>query len=93
MSNSLKVFLVLLLAVILFHFSILLKIIPYDIAWGGRLESDTAMYFFESISILVNLFLGTVLLMKGDLISWKFSDKVIRGILWFFFVLFVLNTI
>ncbi len=33
---SIKTFLGLLLAVILFHVCIILKIIPYDIAWGGK---------------------------------------------------------
>ena len=31
------------------------KVIPYEIAWGGKLKSDTQMYLFESISILVTL--------------------------------------
>ncbi len=41
---------------IFFHFLILLKIIPYDITWGGRLKSDEEMFVFETISIIVNLF-------------------------------------
>jgi hypothetical protein len=92
-KHSIKIFLGLLLAVILFHICIILKIIPYDIAWGGRLTNDLEMYVFESISILINLFLSVILLMKDNIIKYKLSEKVINGILWTFFAIFVLNTI
>jgi hypothetical protein len=90
---SIKLFLGLLLAVILFHICIILKIIPYDIAWGGRLTNDAEMYVFETTSILINIFLSIILLMKDNIIKYKFSDKIIKIILWTFFVIFVLNTI
>ena len=90
---AIKLFLGLLLAVILFHICIILKIIPYNIAWGGRLTNDAEMYVFETISILINIFLSIILLMKGNIIEYKLSDKVINIILWIFFVIFVLNTI
>ena len=93
LNNKVKIFLGLLLAVILFHICIILKIVPYDIAWGGRLTNDAEMYVFEIISILINIFLFIILLMKDDIIEYKFSDKVINVILWTFFVIFVLNTI
>ena len=90
---SIKLFLGLLLAVILFHICIILKIIPYNIAWGGRLTNDVEMYVFETTSILINIFLFIILLMKGNIIEYKFSDKVITIILWTFFTIFILNTI
>ena len=90
---SIKLFLGLLLVVILFHICIILKIIPYDIAWGGRLTNDAEMYVFETTSILINIFLSIILLMKGNIIEFKLSDKVINITLWIFFVIFVLNTI
>lgn len=83
----------LLIAVILFHLAVLTKAIPYDIAWGGRLQNDSEMYVFEAISILINLFLGLVLLMKGNYVKFRFKKRTIDVILWFFLVLFVLNTV
>ena len=83
----------LLVAVILFHVCVIAKIIPYDIAWAGRLQNDSEMYVFETISILVNLFLGLVLLMKGNYIKFRFKRKTIDVILWIFLVLFALNTV
>lgn len=76
-----------------FHICIILKIIPYNIAWGGRLTNDAEMYVFETISILINIFLSMILLMKDNIIEYKLSDKVINVILWTFFAIFVLNTI
>ena len=83
----------LLAAVILFHIAIIAKVIPYNIAWGGRLQNDQEMYVFEAVSILINAFLGLVLLMKANYIKFRFREKAINIILWIFLVLFVLNTI
>ncbi len=92
-QKSINILLVVLVAVILFHVSIIAKIVPYDIAWGGRLQNDTEMYVFEAISILINLFLILVLLMKGNFISFQFKMKTINIILWIFLSLFILNTV
>jgi len=91
--TSIKILLTLLAAVILFHISVIAKVVSYDIAWGGRLQSDSEMYIFESISILVILFLGLVLLMKGDYVKFRFKHKTINIVLGIFLALFLLNTI
>src|SRR5688500_16602038 len=89
---SINILLGLLIAVILFHIAIIIKLIPYDIAWGGRLRNDSEMYVFETFSILINLFFGFILLIKGDYINFRFTRKIIDPILWAFLGLFVLNT-
>jgi hypothetical protein len=90
---EIKIMLGLLIAVIVFHLCILTKIIPYEITWGGRLQNDSEMYIFETISIMINLFLGFVLLMNGGYIKPYFKQSLINIILWIFLILFVLNTI
>lgn len=92
-KTSINILLGLLIAVILFHIAVIAKAIPYDIAWGGRLQNDSEMYVFETISILINLFLGLLLLMKGDYVKFRFKERTIDIILWIFLVLFVLNTV
>jgi hypothetical protein len=92
-NKSIKIFLGLLFLIILFHLCIITKIIPYNITWGGRLQNDTEMYVFETISILINIFLCWVLLMKGNFVTYKFPNKVLNVILWSFFAIFILNTI
>lgn len=90
---AIKTMLFLLAAIILFHLSILLKIVPYDITWGGRLENDAQMYGFEIISILINLLLVLALLVKGKYIRELISIKIVNIILWLYLILFALNTI
>ena len=79
--------------VMIFHLCILIKIIPYEITWGGRLQSDAEMYVFETISIVINLFLFFTLLSKGEYIKPRISPKAVNIILWIFLVIFGLNTI
>ncbi len=83
----------LIIAVTIFHLSIILKIIPYEITWGGRLKNDAEMYVFETISIAINLFLDFILLTKGSYIRQIIPMKVVNLILWIFLILFGLNTI
>lgn len=92
-KNAIKAMLGLLTVVMLFHLSIMLKVIPYDIAWGGRLKNDTEMYVFETISLSVNLFLFLILLIKGNYIKSFISMRAVNLILWIFIMLFGLNTI
>lgn len=92
-KNALKIILGILSAVMVFHFCIIFKIIPYNITWGGRLQNDEEMYVFEAISILINLFLMLVLLMKEGYLKYKFSERTINIILWIFVFIFLLNTV
>ena len=92
-SLSIKIVLGISIAVTLFHFGILLKLIPYDIAWGGRLTNDNEMYVFESISLVVNFIFAFVLLIKGKFIKQVLPAKAVQLILWVFLVLFALNTV
>jgi len=93
LRNAIKIMLGILIAVIIFHLCIILKIIPYEITWGGRLKNDTEMYVFETISIVINLFLGLIMLVKGNFVKQIISLKVVNIILWIFLILFGLNTI
>lgn len=76
-----------------FHFLILMKIIPYELTWGGKLKNDSEMYVFELVSIAINSFLLYVLLQKGNFVKTLFGTKTLSVILWIFFGVFALNTI
>lgn len=92
-SNPIKIMLGLLTAVMLFHILVLFRIIPYEIVWAGKLNSVNDMYTFESMSILINSILITTLLLKGKYLKLQIPEKIINGILWFFVILFTLNTV
>jgi hypothetical protein len=91
--QAIKILLGILSIVIFLHLLIILKIIPYRIAWGGRLQNDEQMYMFETLSIIINLFLSFILLMKGRYIHFHFTEKKLNILLWMFFMLFILNTV
>ena len=80
-------------AVLLFHTLILIQIIPYSIVWAGKLNSVEEMRIFEFVSIIINSFMLITFLLKSKYIQNTFSSKILNGIIWFFFVLFGLNTI
>jgi hypothetical protein len=92
-KKTIKTLIVIYSITTVFHSCILLKIIPYDITWGGRLQNDQEMYVFEIASIAINLFLIWILSMKGNFVTYKFPVKVIHIILWIFVVVFALNTV
>lgn len=88
-ENIIKFLIGLLLLVIGFHILVLLQIIPFNIAWGGRLKSVEEMYVFEGVSIAINLILIGLLIFKMKGIK----AKIVNVALWFFFAIFSANTI
>ena len=78
---------------LLYKSSIILKIIPYEITWGGRLKNSSEMYAFEVISLLINSILCITLLIKGKYLRELIPMKIINIALWIFLVLFGLNTV
>ncbi len=90
---AIRLSLVILTLVSLFHLSILLRLIPYEITWGGKLKNDSEMYVFEVLSLAVNGLLIFALLVKGRFIGNHLPEKVVSFILWIYFLLFLLNTV
>lgn len=78
---------------ILFHFLILIKIISFNLTWGGKLKTNEEMYVFESISICISVFFIYIHLQKGNMVKAIFAKRTVSIILWIFFALFCLNTI
>lgn len=90
---AIKLMLWLIGVIILLHSAILMKIIPYNITWGGRIENNIEMYVFEIMSILINLFLVVLLLLRGRYLSCFIPMKVVNILLWAFLFLFGINTL
>ena len=78
---------------IIFHLLVISGIIPFDIVWGGKLNSREMMYRMESVSILLNALFLLVILIKTKVISWSVCDKAIHVILYIMSGFFALNTI
>jgi hypothetical protein len=77
----------------LFHVLVMVKIIPFDIVRGGRVQSDGGMYRFELVSLALNTFFLSVILINSEILKIKVPDKIIKVILWLMFALFLLNTV
>ena len=84
--------LIILSLLLVLHICILLKFIPYNVVWGGRLKSDTEMYRFEIVSILINLFFLFSILVQSNFLTINFPKKIMTIILWIMTALFLFNT-
>ena len=78
---------------ILFHLLVISGIIPYNIIWGGRIESQSQMYLFESISIIVNIVFLLIIFIYAEIVRFKVSSRVITTCLWIMTGFFLLNTL
>lgn len=88
-NNLIRILIGLSVLIVVIHLLVLLKIIPVNIVWGGRVKSGKEMYVFESISIVMNLLLIGALSLRCKNVRHKLIDVT----LWTFFVIFSLNTI
>jgi hypothetical protein len=88
-----KLMAVISILVLAFHFLILFQIIPFAIVWAGKLKTTEEMYFFETLSIGLNVILLLTVLQKSQLIKLIWSQKSTNIILWTFVVIFLLNTV
>ena len=79
--------------VLIFHFLILTNQIPYEKIWAGKLNSIEEMKSFESISILLNIFILTILIVKYKQLKRKIKNKAVDILIWAFAVFFALNTL
>ena len=82
-----------LLTILIFHFLILTEQIPFDKVWAGRLNSIEEMRYFETVSILLNLFILTVLIIKYKQLGRGKRNRIIDILIWSFVTFFTLNTL
>jgi hypothetical protein len=78
---------------IVFHVMVLIKIIPYEIVWGGRIKDPAQMPVYEAASILLNVIFEFVVAVRIGLLRIKFPPSVLTFSLWFMLITFLLNTL
>ncbi|AYV57149.1 hypothetical protein [Leptospira kmetyi] len=86
-------FILIFVAITIFHLFVLSGIVPYSIVWGGRLTNQEEMYRFEFVSIVLNSFFIWIALIKTGNTKPILPQKAISVILWIMAVLFSINTI
>ncbi len=92
-KTAVKLMIGLLSIVILFHLCVLLGLISYEMVWAGKLNSKEEMYVFETVSILLNVFLIIIFYVKLQNIKKSVKNRIVNIIIWVFIFLFALNTI
>jgi len=78
---------------LVFHFLVMLGVIPFEIVWGGRLTSRSQMLRSETVSVIVNLIMIAVVAIKANVLNVELPQIFIKVILWLMFLLFLLNTL
>jgi cytochrome c biogenesis protein CcdA len=63
--------------VLIFHFLIYFEQIPYDKVWAGKLKSFEEMRAFETFSIVLNIFMLSILSIKYKLLEKNKTNRVI----------------
>ncbi|HTF31554.1 MAG TPA: hypothetical protein VK625_22005 [Flavitalea sp.] len=87
------VLLVVLFVLVAFHSLILLRVIPFDYVWGGKLPDISQMLLLETVSVVITLIMMAVVAINGGLIQSKLRPIIIRFALWAMVAFFLLNAI
>lgn len=78
---------------LVFHCCVLLKLIPYQLIWGGRLKSDQEMIRFEVVSIVLTIAMLCFMLIQSGFLHLVLSNTFKTTVLLIMAVLFFLSTL
>ena len=92
-KNALILMFCILGALLILHTLIITEQIPYEKVWAGKLKSVEEMRLFETFSILLNVFILAILILKYNFLQKRKNNRVIDILIWVFVWLFILNTI
>lgn len=92
-KNALIIMFCILGALLILHTLIITEQIPYEKVWAGKLNSVEEMRLFETFSILLNVFILAILILKYNFLQKRKNNRVIDILIWVFVWLFILNTI
>ena len=91
-KNALILMFCILGALLILHTLIITEQIPYEKVWAGKLRSVEEMRLFETFSILLNVFILAILILKYNFLQKRKNNRVIDMLIWVFVWLFILNT-
>lgn len=90
---AIKGILIILSLVVLFHLCVLVGFVPPEIVWGGRISDRSELVKMEIISILINLVMLQIVMVRAGYFKIKINPMIIKIALWVMAILFLLNTI
>ena len=89
-GNTLLIFLALLEV---FHVLVLLKIVPFEIIWGGQIKDASSLVVFEGFAFILTLLFAIIIAIKIDYIKVKRLKRLANIGVWVILVYFILNII
>lgn len=63
--------LIMLSILLIFHHLILVKVIPFDIVWGGKLNDVSQMVLFVTVSVIISLMMIAVIVVDAWIVKFK----------------------
>lgn len=78
---------------IVYHLLILSRVIPFENVWGGRLKTVEEMYSFETISLIINVFIILLVAVRAQYLKIQLPKILLTVLLWLFVIIFSLNTV
>ena len=88
-----KILFTLFTGAIVYHILIMSQVIPYKLAWGGRLKSLQEMYVFETFSLILNLLFMVFIGIHLQFIQFKLHPIFAKSVWWFLAIVFAFNTL
>lgn len=78
----------------LLHIALILNLIPYAFFWGGKINSLSQLYLFESLALVILIFIGVITtIRKQQLTNTIKATPFIKRMMLVFSIFFVLNSI
>lgn len=84
---------VLLLMLVIFHLSVLSKLVPDEIVWGGRSRNAEDFLFFEGLALGIAGFFLIVTRLRVSSMRGRWLTVSTRTIMWVMFIFFAINTV
>lgn len=78
---------------ILFHFTVMIGLVPPNIVWGGRVNKTNELLRLELFSIVLNSLFLVFILIVNKTINISLKVLLIKTILWIMGLVFLLNTL
>ncbi len=88
-----NIVIVLMVLMIILHMLIMLRIVPYDIVWGGQIKNDASLMKLEVFALVTLFIFLAIILVKVDYLKFTKFKKITNIAVWIMFVYFLLNTV
>lgn len=89
---SVQLFLGFIFLAFLFHLLVMAGMVPSDIVWGGRVQSQDELIKMESLSLIILIFMAFLITLKARWIFRKIAG-LSDYLVWLIPILFFLNTL